>query len=247
MKKIFGKIGFLWFAIVFAGQFLLYYPLFLIFLSHESMYPLANALRKFWAWTTLLLTASWPIIKYSKDQFSTPCVFVANHTSYLDIVVLGLFAPLKVCFIGKYELAKIPLFGIFFRTVDIAVKRESIKDAHRAFEEAKARLARGYSVLIFPEGTIWNRTPEIKPFKNGAFKMAIEAKVPIVPISFLNNFKRLPDEKFEFYPGLIRCSIHRPILTNHLNDADADQLKDEIYQTIKQDLIQNHILHEDHR
>ena len=247
MKKFLGKIGFIWFAIVFAGQFLLYYPLFLILLSHESMYPLANALRKFWAWTTVLLTASWPLIKQSKQKFTGPCVYVANHTSYLDIVVLGLFAPLKVSFIGKYELSRIPLFGIFFRTVDIAVKRDSIKDAHRAFEQARERLAKGYSVLIFPEGTIWNRTPEIKPFKNGAFKMAIEAKVPIVPITFLNNFKRLPDEKFEFYPGSIQCTIHRAILTNHLIDADADQLKDEIYQTIKQDLIAHNILHENHR
>ena len=211
------------------------------------MYPLANALRKFWACTTVLLTASWPLIKRSNEKLTGPCVFVANHTSYLDIVVLGLFAPLKVSFIGKYELSKIPLFGIFFRTVDIAVKRDSIKDAHRAFEQAKERLAKGYSVLIFPEGTIWNRTPEIKPFKNGAFKMAIEAKVPIVPITFLNNFKRLPDEKFEFYPGSIQCTIHRSISTNHLIDASADQLKDEIYQTIKQDLIANNILHEDHR
>jgi 1-acyl-sn-glycerol-3-phosphate acyltransferase len=247
LRKIFGKIGFAWFAIIFAGTFLLLYPLFFVLLSRPSWYPLANRLRRIWAWTAVLLTFSFPKIVRVQNKFPKKCIFVANHTSYLDIVVLGLFAPTKMSFIGKRELANIPLFGIFFRTVDIAVKRESMKDAHKAFHQAKEKLDAGYSILIFPEGTIWNKTPELKEFKNGAFKMAIETKLPIVPVTFYNNYKVLPDEKTEYYPSIIKCKIHRAIETDHLNIDDANQLKDEIYNLIRTDLIKNHVIHENNQ
>lgn len=245
--KILGKIGFVWFGLVFAGIFLLFYPLFLIFLSHEKMYPMANFLRKIWAWMTFVLCFSIPIIKKEERFGKGPYVFVSNHSSYLDIVVLGLFAPLKISFMGKIELARIPLFGRFFRTVDIGVNRENMRDAHKAFLQSKEKLDKGYSVLIFPEGTIWNKVPLMKPFKNGAFKLAIESKVPIIPLTFYNNFKALPDEKFEYYPTIIKCKVHRAIPTNHLNVDDADKLRDEIYNIIEQELIKHNIIHENNR
>ncbi len=247
MKKILGKIGFVWFAIVFASIFLVLYPLFYIFLSFKQTYPLANALRKVWAWGTFILCGSIAKVYREEPSMPSPCVIVSNHTSYLDIVVTGLFAQLKISFMGKYELSKIPLFGKFFGTVDIAVKRQSLRESHKAFIQCKEKLNDGYSVLIFPEGTIWDKTPLIKPFKNGAFKLAIENNVPIVPITFYNNYKALPDEKFEYYPTIIKCKIHRAIKTNHLNIEDSDRLRDEIYNLIEQELIKNHIIHEHNR
>lgn len=244
MRKLLGKIGFIWFALVFACTFLVLYPFFVVTLSKEAWYPAANRLRRVWAWTAMVLSFSYPKIIRLQAQFPEKCIFVANHTSYLDIIVLGLFAPMKMSFMGKKELANIPLFGIFFRTVDIAVKRESMKEAHKAFQQAKEKLDKGYSILIFPEGTIWEKTPELKSFKNGAFKMAIETQLPIVPVTFYNNFKVLPDEKFEYYPSLVKCKIHRAIPTDHLNDDDTDKLKDEIYDLIRTDLIKNNIIHE---
>jgi 1-acyl-sn-glycerol-3-phosphate acyltransferase len=160
----------------------------------------------------------------------------------MDIIVLGIFAPLKVSFIAKKELAKIPLFGIFFRTVDIAVDRSSMRDSYQSFTKAKERLDDGYSVIIFPEGTIWEKTPQLKPFKNGAFKLAIEGKYPLIPVTFFNNYKALPDEKFEFYPSILECKVHRPILTDYLNAEDSDKLKDDIYTLIKNDLIEKKVL-----
>ena len=247
MRKILGRIGFVWFALVFASVFLLFYPLFFVFLSRPRWYPLANRLRRIWAWVSVLLSFSIPHILRLQKKFPEKCIFVANHTSYLDIIVLGLFAPTKMSFMGKKELANIPLFGIFFRTVDIAVKRESMKDAHKAFHEAKEKLDQGYSILIFPEGTIWDKTPELKAFKNGAFKMAIETRVPLVPVTFYNNYKTLPDEKFEYYPSIIKCKIHRAIKTDHLNIDAANELKDEIYNLIRTDLIKNKVIHENYR
>jgi 1-acyl-sn-glycerol-3-phosphate acyltransferase len=247
LRNVLGKIGFVWFGLVFASIFLLFYPLFYLFLSFEKLYPAANFLRKLWAWGTFILCGSFAKVYREQKTFKGPCIFVSNHTSYLDIVVFGLFAPLKMSFMGKIELSKIPLFGKFFGTVDIGVHRESVRGAHRAFLQSKEKLDKGYSILIFPEGTIWNKTPLLKPFKNGAFKLAIENKVPIVPVTFYNNFKALPDEKFEYYPTVIKCKIHRAIKTDHLNIDDSDQLRDEIYNLIEQELIKNHIIHENNR
>lgn len=247
MRRVLGKIGFAWFGLVFASIFLLFYPLFLITLSHRSLYPCANFLRKIWAYATFALSCSIPVIKKDTRMGKGPYVFVSNHTSYLDIVVMGLFAPLKISFMGKVQLSRIPLFGIFFRTVDVAVNRENMRDAHKALQLAKEKLEQGYSVLIFPEGTIWDKTPQLKPFKNGAFKLAIEAGVPVLPITFYNNWKALPDGKFEYYPTFIKCKVHRPIPTHHLNDVDSDKLRDEIYHIIEQELINNHIIHENNR
>lgn len=240
--RILGKIAFVWFALVFAGVFLIFYPFFLIFLSHQSLYPVANFLRKVWAWLIMLLCVCVPFYVREGKKVNGPCVFVCNHTSYLDIVALGLIFPLKVSFMGKMELGKIPLFGIFFRTVDIGVNRKSIRDSHRAFLIASEKIRHGYSIGIFPEGTIWEHTPRLKPFKNGAFRLAIENKIPIVPVTFYNNFRILPDEKYEYYPYILKFKIHRAIPTAHLNTDDSDRLKDEIYALIENELKSKKII-----
>jgi len=240
--KILGKIGFVWFALVFVGVFLLFYPFFLLFLSHPKLYPVANRLRRIWAWIIVVLCFSIPVIKREEPELPLPCVLVSNHSSYLDIIAIGLIAPSKLSFMAKIELAKIPLFGIFFRTVDIGVNRKSIRDSHKAFTVAGERINDAYAVVIFPEGTIWDKTPQLKPFKNGAFKLAIEHGVPIVPITFYNNYKLLPDEKTEFYPQMLKFKIHRAIPTAHLNDEDSDTLKDEIYTLIENELKSKKII-----
>lgn len=237
MKKIVSHIFFVWFALCFASLFLILYPFFLIFLSHSIFYPIANFLRKLWAWTVLFLGFSLPYYKKtSRGVGHQPCIYVANHSSYLDIVAFGLMLPLKSSFMAKAELAKIPLFGIFFRTVDIAVERQSIRGSHRSFVLASQKLDKGYNIVVFPEGTISSQAPQMKSFKNGAFKLAIEKGVPIVPVTFYNNFKILPDEKFEFYPQLLKFKIHRPISTSHLNIEQADELKTKIFRIIENDL-----------
>ncbi|MES2616554.1 MAG: lysophospholipid acyltransferase family protein [Bacteroidota bacterium] len=234
--KLAGKIGAVWIAFWFAVSFLLLYPLFALFLSNEKWFPQANRLRKVWAWFLVCITFIRVKIIKEEDLPKAPAVYVSNHTSYWDIIAFGLIMPPKFAFMAKMELGKIPLFGIFFRTVDIGVNRKSVIDAHKAFLVANERIAKGYSVVIFPEGTIWQHSPKLKPFKNGAFKLAIEAGIPIVPITFYNNYKILPDEKFEFNPQTLRMKIHRAEPTSHLKPTDSDFLKDKIFTIIEQEL-----------
>lgn len=234
--KLIGRIGFIWFVFWFAIIFLLLYPAFLILLSKEKWYPLANRLRKVWAHAVVFL--SFIRVKgLGKLNISKkPAIYVANHTSYMDIIAFGLFVPEKVCFVAKMELARIPLFGIFFRTVDIAVNRGSAMASHKSMMIAADRIKKGYSVIIFPEGTIGPSAPKLKTFKNGAFKLAMENNIPVIPVTFYNNYRILPDEKYEFYPGCLKYKVHRAEPTNHLKHEEYDILKEKIFTIIEKDL-----------
>lgn len=238
--KLVGRIGAVWFVFWFAISFLLIYPFLRFFLSSEKWYPKANKLRKIWAW--FLVIVNFVRVKAIKETKipKGPAIYVSNHSSYIDIIAFGLFFPEKGCFMAKKELAKIPLFGIFFRTIDIAVDRSSAIGSHKSFVTAAERLKAGYSIIIFPEGTIWKYAPKLKPFKNGAFKLAIEQGVPIIPVTFYNNYKILPDEKFEFYPQTLRYKIHRVEATNHLKGEDCNPFRDRIFTIIEEELNQTH-------
>ncbi len=236
--KLGARIGAVWFIWWFFISFLILYPLFSIWLSNEKYYPKANKLRKAWAWFLVIVN----FIKVKKhhqgNNFKQPAIYVSNHTSYIDIIAFGLFFPEKGCFMAKKELSKIPLFGIFFRTVDIGVDRSSAIGAHRSFVTAADRIKQGYSIIIFPEGTIWKNAPKLKPFKNGAFKLAIDHQIPVIPVTFYNNYKILPDEKFEFYPQALHYKVHRVEKTNHLKAEDCDEFRNKIFTIIEEDLNQ---------
>lgn len=126
--------------------------------------------------------------------------------------------------------------------MNISVDRNSIKDSHKAYKRSKKDLSKGISLAIFPEATIPECSPALGPFKNGAFKLAIEMQVPIVTITFLDNWCIFPDRKGErlvVRPGLSRIIIHAPISTVGLTEADAnnlrDQVKDLIYATLEKE------------
>ena len=143
---------------------------------------------------------------------------------------------------GKAELLTIPLFKIFFQRMNIPVDRTSITASHKAFNRAKEDIDRGISIAIYPEATIPECSPDVGPFKNGAFKLAIEKQIPIVPITYLDNWKIFPDKKGLRYlcrPGLSRIIIHTPIETKGMGDDDVSTLRESVRNIIKQTMIQH--------
>jgi len=138
-------------------------------------------------------------------------------------------------FIGKEALKDGLVTGLFFQTVDIPVNRESKMSSYRAFKMAGERLQNGTSVIIFPEGKIGGEYPPmLHEFKNGPFKLAIDLKIPIIPVSSSNTWKMLWDDgtKYGTHPGICKFYVHKPIDTTNLTDADA--LRDEVYDIISQ-------------
>jgi 1-acyl-sn-glycerol-3-phosphate acyltransferase len=228
------------FLLNFVLGLLILYPLFYLFLSHKKWFPLAFRLKKFWAAWILLIPGLFVRIERQTDttKLPHPCIYCSNHVSYLDIVVSYILIPNYFVFMGKQELNKAPLFRIFFREMNILVDRSSTMSSHRAFVRAATEIKNGHSVFLYPEGTI-SSAGKLRGFKNGAFKLAIEQQVPIVPITFLNNWKLLQNGGFfkaHGRPGVCRIIIHEPISTVGMTEDDLVSLRSKVHAIISGDL-----------
>jgi 1-acyl-sn-glycerol-3-phosphate acyltransferase len=176
--------------------------------------------------------------KVPASKLPKTAVYCGNHVSYLDIIVSYLITPNYFVFMGKQELDKAPLFRIFFREMNILVDRSSNTASHRAFLRAGKDLEKGDSVFLFPEGTI-SSFGKLRGFKNGAFKLAIDKQVPIVPVTYLNNWKLLQNGGFfkaHGRPGISRVVIHEPIPTVGMTEKDLLSLRTKVYEIIQKEL-----------
>ena len=225
----------IWFLILFVLVFIVLYIPFRITLFRKKWYPAAHYLRKVWATCILYPCGLWPTVIYeSKPDKNKTYVFCANHFSYLDIVITNMLLPNYFNFMAKDELGKIPVFGIFFRTIDISVNRKNNRESHYAFIVAGRRIKEGASIMIFPEGGIHKNVPPMAKFKAGAFRLAIENQIPIIPITLPDNWKRLPGGGLDngLIPGRMRMVVHREVNTVGLKVEQKDELKEKVFSII---------------
>lgn len=220
--------------------FVLFYPFYYGFTRHPKYYFYLNKVRTFHSFLATRLSGI--MVKFSFEQKlddSKTYIFCANHTSNLDIVICCLLAKGRYHFMGKEDLLNNPILGLFFRTIDITVARESKISAFRAFKKAGDNLTDGMSLIIFPEGKIDDiYPPELQEFKSGPFRLAIEKNIPIVPISICNVWKIMWDDgtKYGTRPGIVQVYVHEPILTSILAVENDEVLRDNIHQKIKSKL-----------
>jgi 1-acyl-sn-glycerol-3-phosphate acyltransferase len=166
------------------------------------------------------LEGSWP-------ARGGPFVVVANHQSLLDIVLLSR-VPREMKWVGKEELFKIPWIGWMLRlTGDIAVRRGDSESGGEAVAKAKAYLKRGMSVMIFPEGTR-SRDARLLPFKKGAFRLAIDAGVPVLPVVVSGTAAGFQKGAAVVGPCDAVAHVLAPIPTVGLTQADAGALRDRV-------------------
>jgi 1-acyl-sn-glycerol-3-phosphate acyltransferase len=131
-------------------------------------------------------------------------------------------------FVGKKELAKIPLFGFFYKRTCILVDRSSSKSRMAVFARAQKRLSQGLSICIFPEGGVPDEAILLDEFKDGAFRLAIEHQIPIVPITFPDNKKRMSYTFLSGSPGLMRAKMHYFVETKGKKPEDKKEVSDEV-------------------
>jgi len=236
----------IWFLLNFIVTLILLYPFFLILLSKTSWFGAAFVLMRFWAHWLACGSGIFLSVKNEinpdgyRDEIPTPCVFVSNHCSYLDIILSYIIIPRYFAFVGKQELDKAPLFRIFFKRMNILVNRSSTVGSHRAFMRVGEEIEKGNSVFIFPEAKISSKGI-LLPFKNGAFRMAIEKQVPIVPIVYENNWKILQNGGFftsTGRPGIATAIFCKPIFTKGMTSSDLISLRENVRNSIKQRLGQ---------
>lgn len=228
-----------WFFMSFLVSGLVLFPIFkLLFAFDKNLWALY--LLKFWG---VFVRYSTGLILYKKGDLQlpkAPYIIVSNHSSYLDIVFMFALIPDYFAFLGKAELEKWPIVQMFFKSgMQIPVPRASRKGSHEAYNKSKKAIEDGTCLVIFPEATIPNYAPKMRAFKNGAFRLAIETQVPIVPISFPNNYKRMKSGGFLKAfgsPGLAPAIFHGSISTVGMREEDIVPLRDRIFNIIDKDL-----------
>ncbi len=169
-----------------------------------------------------------------------PYVFMANHLSTVDIWALFVAVPLKVRFIAKKQLGRIPLFGwAMVAGRFIFVDRQKKAAARRSIDQAIARIRAGSSVVIFPEGTR-SRDGLLGPFKTGGFRLAITAGVPIVPVGIRGAREVMSRGSLIVRPGPVTIEIGAPIATTDLSATDRlalpERLRSEVARLCQQEM-----------
>jgi 1-acyl-sn-glycerol-3-phosphate acyltransferase len=158
-------------------------------------------------------------------------VIVCNHNSFMDVPVTSPGIPGGNKTIAKIEMAKIPLFGLIYRRGSVLVDRKSEESRLKSYAYMKRVLEMGLHMCIYPEGTRNKTAMPLKEFKDGAFRLAIETKKPIIPAVLFNTKKVLPQHKpFFFWPSKIEMHFLAPIETAHLQMEDTKFLKEKVFE-----------------
>jgi len=225
LRCIFWLLYRIWFYILVLIPIIILLPILLVVVSREKWYPVFFKIARFWAKFIIIgMGFRWDI---KKDQFlekEESYMFIANHTSMIDIMLMLVAVKKPFVFVGKKELAKIPLFGFFYRKTCILVDRSSAKSRQAVFLRAQKRLQSGLSICIFPEGGVPEEHVILDEFKDGAFRLAINHKIPIVPLTFLDNKKRFSYTFFSGGPGVLRVIKHKFLTTSNLTIHDTRTL-----------------------
>ena len=156
-----------------------------------------------------------------------PYVAVANHESIADIFLLS-HLPWEMKWLSKEAIFKIPLMGWMMRMAgDIAVRRGEARSRAGAIEECRDRLSKGVSVMIMPEGTR-SATGELQPFRDGAFRLAVEMGCPILPIAVAGTRNAIPKGSWMVNRARAVAHVLPPIETAGLTLADVPALRERV-------------------
>ena len=227
-----------WFYSLTAIPLLILFPILITFAvvpkGYRTVYWIA---RNLWA-PVVLCGMGTPINYIDTNRLATdkPYMICPNHQSMLDLFIILRCSTAPVLFVGKKELQTIPFFGSIYKRVSVLVDRSNKESRANVYQLVKEKLHLGYSICVFPEGTVPERKVLLAPFKPGAFKMAIEHSLAIIPISIYNAKHRLPYELNHGTPGKIAIKIHPTILTDELSYEDYPKLQESCRSLLERDL-----------
>jgi len=239
LKAIFYIFWRVWFYAWLLLSIIPIFPVLLIVTSSEKLYPAFYKIARAWA-KTLIFVMGFKIELIEEVVLETEksFMFCPNHTSMIDVFVMLAITKNPFVFVGKKELTKIPIFGFFYKRTCIIVDRSNSKSRKAVFDEARRRMSNGLDICIFPEGLVpSDESVVLSEFKNGAFRLAIEYQIPIVPITMYDCKKLFSYTFFSGSPGKLRVKIHSCIETKGLTLKDNDSLKKQTFDLIYNELV----------
>jgi len=228
----------LWFYILIIGSIILISPLLFILTAKEEYYPTFWKLIR--VWSKVLVYGMGFRLKVQNDQIldrNKSYMFCPNHASLMDPFVLIILSKNPIVFVGKQELVKIPVFGFFYKRVVIMVDRNNPESRKKVYTIAKKRLKNGTSMAIFPEGLVPPENIVLAPFKKGAFSLAIEFEMPIVPQAYYDCKRLFSWDFFKGSPGVFRTHQHQFIETKGLKKEDIPNLKEQVFNILETALL----------
>jgi 1-acyl-sn-glycerol-3-phosphate acyltransferase len=162
-------------------------------------------------------------------QSGTSYVFLSTHQSYMDIPAMLGYLPAQLRIAAKKSLFRIPFMGWHLtRAGHIPIDRSSTQNAVASMQKAAGYLQQGICAFVFPEGTR-SRDGRLHKFKKGGFKLAIQANVPIIPITIIGSRQVLPPDEIIFRPGPIDMYVDAPLHTAGLTEADLEPLMETVH------------------
>jgi 1-acyl-sn-glycerol-3-phosphate acyltransferase len=224
-------------VVVFAVLFLVLFPFFLIPITFPSQFRLTGILNRVWARLLFIfIGVPFKVDIRAKLDPRKQYIFCSNHFSYLDIPTLGL-VPHNTIFVGKTGIENIPLFGYMYRKLHITVDRSKLKSRYTSLKRSFKAIDEGKSLVIFPEGGIITlKEPIMGRFKDGAFRIAIEKQIDIVPVTIPYNWIILPPDQFLLSWHPMKVIVHEPLDTKGLTVNDIDALKQRLFAIIEEEL-----------
>jgi 1-acyl-sn-glycerol-3-phosphate acyltransferase len=229
--KLLLKLYAFWVFLVFTGFLILFLPgLTIPFMLGRKFSWIGYGFLWIWSWVFSLLT----FIRYEfhgreKLTKGKSYIYVSNHTSFLDLPGLRLLIPGEFRPIAKKELLKIPLFGLVVRGATVVVDRSNAQSRKKSIEKIRETLSHGVPALIFAEGT-QNRSKEIlQPFKDGAFRIAVETQLPIVPLVVIGAGKLMPPGTIQLRPGKIKIIVGDQLHVTGKTIDHVPELKQQVF------------------
>jgi len=187
-------------------------------------------------WARLNLAISMIAVEVDGKEKVNPqqsYVIAANHQSLIDIYVLYGCSDLELKWVMKQELRSVPVLGLACQAMGhIYIDRSNTEAALASINKARSRIWDGISIAFFPEGTR-SRTGELATFKKGAFRLAQELGLPILPVAIHDTNKVLPSDTLDLHPGTVRLEFLDPITTGELTDKDVNSLAAQTRQLIQ--------------
>lgn len=212
-----------------------------VLLLKESWHKKTHLIFVLWSWSLRLLCFYFVKKEKNYPVPDGPYIVIANHSSYLDIYLMTSILPKHpLLFLGKSELLRYPFLRTYFKKLHIPVFRNDKMKAAKSFLQAKKAVQNGWSLMIFPEGGIPDEDlPTMVPFKEGAFKLAKNLKIPIVPLTFTTNYRLLSDPGNIFgggRPGVSKVYIHETISSEQVEKQSVEELMSHCFEVINEPL-----------